>query len=61
MTTLTRLTAGLSVLFGLAIMLHINPLNIALVLLSLVGFGIMLSMLWGAWLAYNWYNDKERL
>jgi len=61
MTALTRLTAGLSVLFGLAILLRINPLHVALLLLSLVVFGIMLSLLWGAWVAYNWYNDKERL
>lgn len=59
MTTLTRVIAGVSILAGVAILLQINPWHVAMFLLSLMLFGMMLSLLWGIVIMYNWYNDKE--
>ena len=59
MTALTRIICGVSVLFGFALLLQINPWYIAMVLLSLLVFGILLACLWGIVIMYNYYNDKE--
>lgn len=59
MTTLTRTIAGVSILAGLALLMQIDPLKVALVLLGLMMFGVFLSLLWAVVIFYNWYNDKE--
>ena len=59
MTALTRIIAGVAILAGLALLMQIDPLKVAMGLLSLLLFGVLLSLLWAVVIFYNWYNMER--
>ena len=56
MNAKTRIIAFVSALFGLGILLDIRPVSILLFFAGVLLFLMSLLALWGAVIAYNWYN-----